>query len=117
MSICAGLARAGRAATLSCAVIITAAAMLFAAAPSHAAALPPQGVYESCAPAKQMDTCVEHLDRLGKAGFRAVLNYDVWNASWEDLKAYADAAQAAGVQIIWPFNNRAWRAGAGVGGP
>jgi hypothetical protein len=61
-----------------------------------------------------MDTCVQRLNRLGAAGFRAVLNYDVWNASWEDLTTYAQAAQAAGVKIIWPFNNRPWRAGTGL---
>src|SRR4051794_22524247 len=78
------------------------------------AGLPPQGVYEECAPAKAMETCVEHLARLGAAGFRAVLNYDVWDASREDINAYAEAAHAAGVEIIWPFNNRPWREGGGL---
>src|SRR4051794_10956872 len=107
-------ARVRRAGTLMCAVFAIALAGLGAAAPSHAKGLPPQGVYDSCAPATSLDTCVEHLDELGRAGFKAVLNYNVWNASWEDLGAYAAAARAAGVKIIWPFNNRPWRTGQGL---
>jgi hypothetical protein len=76
-----------------------------------AAALPTQGVYDECAPTPNLATCVEHLQRLAGAGLPVVLNYTSWFATPQDLIAYADAAAAAGVKVIWPLNDATWRNG------
>lgn len=73
--------------------------------------LPAQGVYDQCAPATQMDVCREHLQRLSAAGFKVILNYTTWSATPQELGAYADAAAAAGVKVLWPLNAAAWRDG------
>ena len=78
--------------------------------PSRAgAALPPQGVYEQCAPAT--DDCGPRLKAIADAGFQYVLNYTAWYGSAEQVRQYADEAQAAGIKLIWPLNDHAWRDG------
>jgi hypothetical protein len=49
------------------------------------------------------------VQRLGAAGFRAVLNYAGLNGGLEAVRRYADAANAAGVKVIWPLHARPWR--------
>jgi hypothetical protein len=71
--------------------------------------LPPQGLYEGCAPGGELDTCIAHLARIRAAGFRCVLNYSAWYGTPAELLRYADAAQALGLQLIWPLNNPVWR--------
>jgi hypothetical protein len=73
------------------------------------AALPPQGVYEQCAPATQ--DCGARLQTIADAGFQYVLNYTAWYGSAEQVRQYADEAQAAGIKLIWPLNDHAWRDG------
>lgn len=77
-------------------------------------ALPPQGIYEGCAPAAGA-ACVERLARIWSAGFRYVLNYSAWYGSPAQVQAYADAAAALGLQLIWPLNHPAWRGLGGLG--
>jgi hypothetical protein len=77
-------------------------------------ALPPQGIYEGCAPAAGI-ACVERLARIRAAGFQLVLNYSAWYGSPAEVHAYADAAAALGLQLIWPLNHPAWRGLAGLG--
>jgi hypothetical protein len=72
-------------------------------------ALPPQGLYEGCAPGASGDTCIEHLAAIRAAGFRYVLNYSAWYGSPTEILRYADAAAKLGLQLIWPLNNPAWR--------
>lgn len=74
--------------------------------------LPPQGLYEGCAPRSAGDACAAHLVEIRAAGFRYVLNYSSWYGSPEEVLRYADAAAALGLQLIWPLNHPAWR---GVG--
>lgn len=71
--------------------------------------LPPQGIYEGCAPGSEGDACIERLARIRAAGFRYVLDYSAWYGSPAELLRYADAAQTLGLQLIWPLNNPAWR--------
>jgi hypothetical protein len=78
------------------------------AAPAKAA-LPPQGVYEQCAPAEQ--DCGARLKQIADAGFQYVLNYTAWYGSAEQVREYADEAQAVGLKVIWPLNDHAWRDG------
>jgi hypothetical protein len=78
------------------------------AAPAKAA-LPPQGVYEECAPAQQ--DCGARLKTIADAGFQYVLNYTAWFGSAEQVRHYADEAQAVGLKVIWPLNDHAWRDG------
>ena len=80
-----------------------------AAAPASAAQLPPQGLYEGCAPYLAPPECADHLAQIGSAGFRLVLNYSGWYGNAAQIQAYAAAAQSAGVRLIWPLNDPAWR--------
>jgi hypothetical protein len=73
------------------------------------AALPPQGVYEQCAPATQ--DCGARLQTIADAGFQYVLNYTAWYGSAQQVRDYADEAQAVGLKLIWPLNDHAWRDG------
>ncbi len=81
---------------------------LFGPARAHAA-LPPQGVYDQCAPATQ--DCDANLRAIADAGFKYVLNYTVWFGSADQVRHYADQAQADGLEVIWPLNDHAWRDG------
>jgi hypothetical protein len=88
-------------------------ALLTFAAPARAAsAHPAQGLYDECAPALDPDGCAARLQTMGKAGFTLVLNYTVWSADAAQVRAYAAAAAAAGIKVIWPLNDVAWRDGA-----
>jgi hypothetical protein len=73
------------------------------------AALPPQGLYEGCAPGSDELDCAERMETISSAGFRSVLNYSSWYGSPEQVRALADQAAASGVQLIWPLNHPAWR--------
>jgi hypothetical protein len=84
------------------------ALILWTPAPAKAA-LPPQGVYEQCAPATQ--DCGPRLKAIADAGFQYVLNYTAWYGSAEQVRDYADEAQALGLKVIWPLNDHAWRDG------
>jgi len=71
--------------------------------------LPAQGVYDQCPPTPELARCAENLNRISQAGMTVMLNYTSWYATPQDLLAYADAAQAAGVKLIWPLNDKPWR--------
>jgi hypothetical protein len=73
-----------------------------------AVALPPQGLYEECAPSDQAQ-CAGELSLMGGAGFRLAVNYTAWYGSAAQIQAYAAEAQSAGVKIIWPLDDTAWR--------
>jgi hypothetical protein len=78
---------------------------------AQAAPLPPQGIYEQCAPNSATPDCGQRLRLIADAGFDYVLNYTAWFGSAQQVRRYADQAQAAGVQLIWPLNDKAWRDG------
>jgi hypothetical protein len=99
-----GRVRAGLLTLLAC----VAALILWSPAPAKAA-LPPQGVYEQCAPATQ--DCGARLKTIADAGFQYVLNYTAWYGSAQQVRQYADEAQALGIKLIWPLNDHAWRDG------
>lgn len=69
------------------------------------AGLPPQGMYDSCLITEA--ECVQHLEVLAERGFKLILNYGQLYASSAAQIAYADRAQALGMQIIWSINYRA----------
>ena len=71
--------------------------------------VPPQGIYEGCPPGADLRRCTTRLKRIAAAGFRYVLNYSSWYGNSEQVLAYADAAEVAGVELIWPLNHVAWR--------
>lgn len=79
------------------------------AGPAAAASLPPQGLYDQCSPAASGDACASRLAAMGQAGFKVVLNYTSWDATPDQLRAFANAASANGMQVIWPLNNTVWR--------
>lgn len=78
-----------------------------------AAGLPPQGMYESCAydTAAALAICNRHLDQMAAAGFKLVVNYDGLYAPMAQLRAYADHANALGMQVIVPMNDEVWWTG------
>ena len=84
-----------------------------AANPSQST-LPPQGLYEGCAPGAALDSCIANLKQMRAAGFRYVLNYSAWYGSPDQVLHYADAAQALGMKVIWPLNHPAWRSASGL---
>jgi hypothetical protein len=57
----------------------------------------------------EIDACVERLATIRAAGFRYVLNYSAWYGSAAQVLAYADAASALGLKLIWPLNHPSWR--------
>ena len=95
-------------AVILAALVCVASLILWSPAPARAA-LPPQGVYEQCAPATQ--DCGARLKTIADAGFQYVLNYTAWYGSAEQVRNYADEAQALGIKLIWPLNDHAWRDG------
>ncbi len=101
-----------RAARVGLLVLLAFLATLIVWSPAKAgAALPPQGVYEQCAPNSTTEDCGARLRTIADAGFKYVLNYTAWYGSAEQVRHYADEAQAAGVKLIWPLNDHAWRDG------
>lgn len=70
-------------------------------------ALPPQGVYEGIALTGNYQP---RLDQLAANGFKVVLNYSApgINPTSAQLVAYADAAQARGLKIIWAMKSHEW---------
>lgn len=72
-------------------------------------ALPPQGLYEGCAPGVAGPACGARLAEMRSAGFRLVLNYSAWYGSAVEVLAYAERARALGLRLIWPLNHPAWR--------
>jgi hypothetical protein len=84
--------------------------ILWSPAPAKAA-LPPQGVYEQCAPNSTTEDCGARLKMMADAGFQYVLNYTIWYGTAAQVRHYADQAQQAGIKLIWPLNDHAWRDG------
>jgi hypothetical protein len=102
--------QAARAAQVAIFALLGCMAAFILWSPSPAkAALPPQGVYEQCAPATQ--DCGPRLQAIADAGFRYVLNYTAWYGSAQQVRDYADEAEAVGLKLIWPLNDHAWRDG------
>src|SRR3954451_4364759 len=99
-------ARTAFLAALGCMAIL----LLWGPSPAKAA-LPPQGVYEQCAPNSTTEDCGARLRTIADAGFKYVLNYTAWYGNAQQVRQYADEAQAAGIQLIWPLNDHAWRDG------
>jgi hypothetical protein len=73
-----------------------------------ATALPPQGLYEECAPSDQAQ-CAGELSQMAGAGFHLALNYTAWSGDAAQIVAYANEAEADGIKIIWPLDYSAWR--------
>src|SRR4051812_28243097 len=89
------------------AVIAPVIALAVLACASPAAALPAQGVYEQCAPARR--ACRAHLNDIAAAGFKLVLNYRTWDARPAQLRAYARKARRLGLELVFPLNHPVWR--------
>jgi len=89
------------------------AALIAAVATSSALAapaprLPEQGVYDWCTPSKSPDHCASRLRHLSAAGFKVVQNMSALNGGdLSDIRAFADAARANGIRVIWSLNSGA----------
>jgi hypothetical protein len=92
-----------------CAALAALAALAASAAPASAAGLPPQGVYEGCAPGTapaELRGCVDRLRTIRAAGFTIVLNYSGLYGSPEQVREYAAAAGRLGIRLIWPLHHQ-----------
>ena len=78
-----------------------------------AAALPPQGLYEYCAPQKGSQKCLARLRRIADGGFRVVVNYEQLHSTRAQLLAYARTADRLGVKVVWPLKESVWWADGG----
>ncbi len=96
-------------------LILLIALLCLAPAAPASAAIPPQGIYEACAPEAPGGVCASRLATIRAAGFRYVLDYSAWYGSPAQVLAYADAAAALGLKLIWPLNGPAWRGLASFG--
>jgi len=93
------------------AAFLCAATVAAAPAAAQPPQLPPQGVYDTCAPAHSGDHCASRLRRIGDAGFRVVQNMSaLHDADLPDLLAFAGAAQANRLKVIWSLNGGSGRA-------
>jgi hypothetical protein len=63
-------------------------------------------MYDSCEVATSPDGCASRLQRMAGAGFKVVQNMRLFGGGVTDqaVLGFADAAQAAGVKVIWPLN-------------
>ena len=76
-------------------------------------ALPPQGIYEYCAPLKGPHRCLARLRRIAEGGFRVVVNYEQLHSTRAQLLTYARTAKRLGVKIVWPLKEGVWWAPGG----
>jgi hypothetical protein len=92
------------------AALAASVALLAAWTPGASAALPEQGLYDVCYPASAPGACAPRLLRISQAGFRTILNSGslYYTTTPEQLTAFADAAQVAGVKVIWPLMGSEW---------
>jgi hypothetical protein len=91
-------------------IAVALAALVIACVPgsARAASMPPQGVYEYCAPASSPDGCVGRLRQIAAGGFGVVLNYAVFDADSAQIRRYMSTAESLGVKLIWPMKDTAW---------
>ncbi len=87
--------------------MIVGLAAALAPAAAHATPLPPQGLYEECAPSTPAQ-CASELAQMSGAGFRLAVNYEAWAGTAAQVQTYAAEATADGIQLIWPLNDSAW---------
>jgi hypothetical protein len=79
--------------------------------------LPPQGVYEACAPgasAAALAPCLQRLQEIRDGGFTVVLNYAGLYGTPDQVRVYAAAAAALGIRLIWPLHHPTLRRAADV---
>ena len=81
---------------LACALCLLAAS----GASASAASLPPQGIFEACNLDTRMQTCVQRLQVMHDGGVQIVV-MPAWGVSLSSLSAYADAAHALGMSVMW----------------
>src|SRR5207253_2569083 len=82
---------------LACALCLLGVA---GAAGASAASLPPQGTFENCGLDTEIQTCVQRLQAMHAGGVQIVL-IPAWGVSLSSLSAYADAAHALGMSVMW----------------
>ena len=89
---------------LACVLCLLAAS---GAAGASAASLPPQGIFESCGLDTQLQTCVQRLQVMHDGGVQIVV-MPAWGVSLSSLSAYADAAHALGMSVMWQLGGSDW---------
>jgi hypothetical protein len=78
-----------------------------AATPANAAPLPPQGIFESCPLASEMQTCLSRLEVIHEGGFQVVV-IGAAGSSPAQLATYAAAAQGLGMSVMWALSDTGW---------
>jgi hypothetical protein len=74
---------------------------------AQAAALPPEGVFESCPLDSAMSTCIQRLDAMHQGGLQVVV-LNAWAGSPDSLSTYAQAAHDMGMSVMWNLSNPGW---------
>ena len=88
---------------------IVAACVFWAdASPALATQRTPQGVFEDCAPDDGLARCLLRLRMIASARFALIVDYSQFYGSADDQLAYARAAAASGVRIVWNFSDPAF---------
>lgn len=82
-----------------------------------AAAVPPQGIFESCPLNTEWTTCLARLQTIHDAGFKVVV-FPASGASLFALYMYSQAAASRGMSVMWELSDQAWwqQLSAGTGG-
>jgi hypothetical protein len=78
-----------------------------AAAPASAAALPTQGIFDSCPLDSQLGACEQRLSTMHSGGLQVVV-IPAWGASLDSLTQYAATARGLGMSVMWELSNPAW---------
>lgn len=99
---CGGARLRAHLATLILSLCVVAAVTAPAQA-APATKLPTQGVYDQCDAAVSTDACASRLQRLSQAGFKvvAVMGLTPRIENLTAVQAYATAAQANGMKVMW----------------
>lgn len=90
-------------------VILACSSAIAAFTPSVAeAALPPQGVFESCNVSTDLPQCIDRQRQLGQAGFRLMLNGGALKGAPAEAQEYAQMGSTNGIQQIWSLSDMGW---------
>lgn len=77
------------------------------AQPAAAAALPTQGIFETCPLDSALSACEQRLSVMHSGGLQVVV-INVGNTSIDALSQYAATAHSLGMSVMWELSNPLW---------
>ena len=69
------------------------------------AAVPAEGIFDGCDITVDISSCEQDLQAIHAAGMQVVVANIPLGATLDEITAYASAAQAAGVSVMWELND------------